>query len=332
MAKRILHYLGILIAFGIFAAAVWILSQKLRHLEWAEVMAQLASIPLWHVVLALLSTAGAYLILTVYDSTAFSYIGRPVGFLRVAFVSFLAYAFSHTIGFGGATGGALRYRFYTGWGVKPIDIGKVILFGGLAYLLGAFGVAGALILTSGYDFAAIADLPKWVVHAVGGALAIAGCVYVLWSAAGRPSIRLGPTFLPPPRLSISLAQLTTAGLEWSFASAALYFLLPPGVGIDYWHFIGIYVLAYVAGMVSHVPQGLGVIEVVVMGLMPGAPEEAMAAAFITWRAVYFLLPLVIAAALYGFYEFRHGHLRPANMLRRAQRPAPPEGSRPTSGA
>src|SRR5690606_15341862 len=104
----------------------------------------------------------------------------------------------------------------------------------------------------------------------------------------------------------------------SFASAALYWLLPEGVGIDYWHFIGIYVLAYVAGMISHVPQGLGVIEVVVMGLMPGAPEEAMAAAFITWRAVYFLLPLLIAAALFAFYELRHGHLHVGNMVRRLQ--------------
>ena len=319
MVKRILHLLGILLAIGIFAAALWILSRELRHLRWDVVLAQLGSVPASHVLLALLSTAGAYLVLTVYDTTAFSYIGRPIRFPRVAFVSFLAYAFSHTMGFGGATGGALRYRFYTSWGVKPIDIGKVILFGGLAYLLGAFGVAGALILLSGYDFAAIARLPDWLVHLVGAVFVMVGCLYVLWSAMGRPSIRLGPTFLPPPRLSISLAQLTTACVEWSLAAAALYWLLPSSVGIDYWHFVGIYVLAYVAGMISHVPQGLGVIEAVVLQLMPeDVFREGMAAAFITWRAIYFLLPFVIAAALYGLYELRHGHLRmPAALRRRA---------------
>ena len=326
MLKRALHYLGIIIAIAIFAVAIYILSRELRNLRWADVMAQLSAIPLSHVALSLLATAGAYLILTIYDTTAFSYIGRTVSFGRVAFVSFLAYAFSHTIGFGGATGSAIRYRFYTSWGVRPIDIGKVILFAGLAYLLGAFGVAGALILLSGYDFASIVRMPEWLVHFVGGVFVIVGLLYVLWSALGRPSIRLGPTFLPPPRLSISIAQLTTAALEWGFASAALYWLLPPGVGIDYWHFVAIYVVAYVAGMISHVPQGLGVIEAVVIQLMPeGTSKEAMAAAFITWRAVYFLLPLLIAAALFGFYELRHGHLRVGMLLRRRG-----SGARPAS--
>jgi uncharacterized membrane protein YbhN (UPF0104 family) len=319
MLKRILHYLGILVAIGIFAAAIYILSRELRDLHWAEVMAQLSAIPAWHVVLSLLATAAAYLVLTVYDMTAFSYIGRPVPFRRVAFVSFLAYAFSHSLGAGGLTGSALRYRFYTGWGVKPIDIGKVILFGGLAYLLGAFAVAGALILVSGFDFAAIVKIPQWIVHLVGGILIVVGCIYVLWSAVGRPSVRIGPTFLPPPRLSISLTQLTTACLEWSLASAALYWLLPVSVEIGYWHFVGIYVLGYVAGMISHVPGGLGVIESVVILLMPeGTPKEAMAAAFITWRAVYFVLPLLIAALMFGFYELRHGHLRVGSLLRRGQ--------------
>ena len=317
MLKRVLHYVGILIAIAIFAVAIYILSRELRNLRWADVLAQLTDIPLSHVALSLLATAAAYLILTIYDTTAFSYIGRPVSFGRVAFVSFLAYAFSHTIGFGGATGSAIRYRFYTGWGVRPIDIGKVILFAGLAYLLGAFGVAGALILLSGYDFASIVHLPEWLVHLVGGVFVLVGLLYVLWSAWGRPSVRLGPTFLPPPRLYISVAQLTTACLEWGFASAALYWLLPPGVGIDYWHFVAIYVVAYVAGMISHVPQGLGVIEAVVIQLMPeGTSKEAMAAAFITWRALYFLLPLLIAAMMYGFYEVRHGHLRLNTLFRR----------------
>ena len=322
MLKRALHYLGILIAIAIFAVAVYVLSRELRNLRWSEVMAQLQAIPLSHVVLALLATAAAYLILTIYDSTAFAYIGRTISFVRVAFTSFLAYAFSHTIGFGGATGSAIRYRFYTAWGVKPIDVGKVILFGGSAYLLGAFGVAGALILLSGYDFAGIVGLPEWLVSLVGGTFMVIGLAYVLWSAIGKPSIRIGPTFMPPPRLQISLAQLTTACLEWMLASAALYWLLPPGVGIDYGHFVAIYVVAYVAGMISHVPQGLGVIEAVVIQLMPeGTSKEAMAAAFITWRAVYFLLPLVIAAAMFGFYEMRHGHLRFGTWLRRRTGPA-----------
>ena len=132
MTRRLLHYLGILVALGVFVAAVWVLQHTLRDLRWDELMRQFGAIPLSHIALSLLFTALAYLILTVYDTTAFSYIGRHVSYVRVAFVSFLSYAFSHSLGFGGVTGGAVRYRFYTAWGVKAIDVAKGVVFGGAA--------------------------------------------------------------------------------------------------------------------------------------------------------------------------------------------------------
>ena len=309
MVKRLCHYLGILVALGVFVAAVWVLQHTLRDLRWDALMRQLSEIPLSHVGLSLVFTALAYVILTIYDTTAFAYIGRHVSYLRVAFVSFLSYAFSHSLGFGGVTGGAVRYRFYTAWGVRPIDIAKVVVFGGAAYFLGAFAVAGGLILVNVAAFQAVTDLPAWTVTAVGLLCVLAGCVYVLWAAVGRPSIRLGGMALQPPRLWIPGAQLAVACLEWSFASAALYWLMPADVGIDYWHFIGIFVIAYLAGMISHVPGGLGVFESVVILLLPkGVAPEAVIAAIITYRAVYFVLPLLLAAVMFGVYEIRQGHV------------------------
>ena len=149
---------------------------------------------------------------------------------------------------------------------------------------------------------------------------LAGCVYVLWSAAGRPWIRLGGMAMQPPKLWIPAAQLGVACLEWSFASAALYWLMPADIGIDYWHFIGIFVIAYLSGMISHVPGGLGVFETVVILLLPkGVAPEAVIAAIITYRAVYFVLPLLIAAAMFGIYEVRQGHVHLANIARAFRR-------------
>lgn len=319
MLKRLLHYLGILVALGVFGAAVWVLQHTLRDLRWEDLLRQLSDMPLTHVGLSLLFTALAYLILTVYDTTAFAYIGRHVSYLRVAFVSFLSYAFSHSLGFGGVTGGAVRYRFYTAWGVSPMDIAKVVVFGGAAYFLGAFAVAGALILVNVREFQRVTALPAWAVVAVGLICVLAGCIYVLWAAIGRPRIRLGGMALQAPKLWIPGAQLAVACLEWSFASAALYWLMPAGIGIDYWHFIGVFVIAYLSGMISHVPGGLGVFESVVILLMPkSVPPEAVVAAIITYRAIYFVLPLLIAAVLFGFYEVRQGHVKLASAARAAR--------------
>ncbi len=314
MLKRLLHYVGILFGIGVFAAAIYVLAHQLRDLRWEDLWDQLAAIPAYHIVLSLGFTAGAYLILTVYDCTAFAYIGRRISYARVAFVSFLAYSFSHSLGFGSVTGSAVRYRFYSAWGVRALDIGAVIVFGGMAYILGAVAVAGAMMLVNASNFSHVLSLPPEVIHALGAVFVLAGCVYLVWSALGRPTIRVKNTRLPPPRLRLVLAQLAVGCLEWLFASAALYWLFP-AIPVDYWHFFGVFIVAYLAGMVSNVPQGLGVLEAVMIGLLPGGEENraAVFAAFITYRALYFVLPLLMAAVLFSVYEFRHGHLRVAKM-------------------
>lgn len=294
--KRLTHYAGLLVALVVFGAAVWVLAHILEDLSWERLLEQLHALQMPDLIAALACTIAAYLTLTVYDGTAFAYVGRRMPYGRIAYVSFIAYAFSHNLGFPAVTGGSVRYRFYSYWGVPVIQIAAVILFGGAAYLLGLFAVAGVLILVSAEELALAADLPLWAAHALGAAAALSGLAYLFWSLAGRPVIRVKGTVFAPPKLRICLTQLGAALLEWSFASAALYVLLPADADVSYWHFIGIYVIAYVTGIVSQVPGGLGVFEAVVILLLP--PEvatETVVAAIIVYRLFYYVLPLIVGA-------------------------------------
>jgi hypothetical protein len=51
--------------------------------------------------------------------------------------------------------------------------------------------------------------------------------------------------------------------------------------------------------VSHVPGGLGVLETVVIHLMP---QPAVVGALVAFRVLYFLIPFTIGAALFAAYE------------------------------
>src|SRR3546814_7217518 len=93
------------------------------------------------------------------------------------------------------------------------SIAKVILFAGAAYILGAFAIAGGLMLVNVEEFVQVTRLPGWVVVAFGVTCILAGCAYLLWSASGRPWIRLGGVGLPPPRLRIPVAQLVVDCLD-----------------------------------------------------------------------------------------------------------------------
>lgn len=58
-------------------------------------------------------------------------------------------------------------------------------------------------------------------------------------------------------------------------------------------------IANVAGFVSHVPGGLGVIESVVLFLLPDGDAIG---ALIVFRVVYFLVPLAIGSIVFAASE------------------------------
>jgi uncharacterized membrane protein YbhN (UPF0104 family) len=310
MLKRLVHIAGILIGVGVFAAAIWVIWKHVAVLEYDAVVSQFHALPALNVLATLGCTIGAYITLTVYDSTAFQYIRRHMQFSRIMLVSFIAYAFSHNLGFGAVTGNSIRYRFYIHWQVSLIDITKVVFFGGIAYVLGIVTIAGVLILINAESLVRAADVPINSAYLIGTAAAASGTVYLLWSLFGRPTIKVKGLSLPPPSLGIVATQFGAAAVEWGFAAGALYFLLPSHEGMDYWHFIGIFVIAYVSGMLSQVPGGLGVFEAVLFLLLPeDLSRETILAAVLTYRAVYFLLPLLVAALLMTSAEVTiHGRL------------------------
>jgi len=329
MKRNPTQYITGLVALAVLVAAGFVLWDKLGDLETDQIWHGLQNTPWSGIGLSLLCTAAAYLVLTVYDSTAFKYIKRPMPFGRIMYVSFVAYAFSHTIGVGAVSGGSVRYRFYSRWGVSVYDIATVIIFGGMAYVLGIVAVAGMIIIANAGDLSVAMGLPAWTARLVGVAAALVGSAYLLWSVIGRPSFSLKGRRFRPPSLKIGLTQIATACLEWGFASATLYFLLPDDIGVTYWHFVGIYVIGYVAGMISQSPGGIGAFEAVLFVLLPeSASKESILAAILAYRALYFLLPFVIALAMMSASEAR-GTARAARRARllslRRSRRARPEG-------
>ncbi len=298
MWKRLAHIAGILVGVGVSAAAVWVLWKQFQILKYDAVIAQFQELSIAHILLALLCTGGAYLTLSIYDSTAFRYIKRKMRFVRILLVSFISYAFSHNLGFGAVTGNSVRYRFFSQWKVPLVDIARVVVFGGAAYILGIVTVAGTLILVNADVLALATNLPVQSAYLIGVAATLVGSIYLGWSLARWPTISLKGVSLPPPSIWIVLIQFGAAAVEWGLAAGALYFLLPVHGGLDYWHFVGIFVIAYVSGMLSQVPGGLGVFEAVLLLLLPEEiPRETIVAAVITYRAIYFLLPLLVAATL-----------------------------------
>ncbi len=113
---------------------------------------------------------------------------------------------------------------------------------------------------------------------------------------GRRSLRL-----PGPRLS--LLQLLITALDVAAAATVLYLLLPETP--PFAAFLLVYLLALAAGVLSHVPGGVGVFEAVLLAAFAGQLGAApLAAALLLYRLIYVVLPLLLACLLLLFLEAR----------------------------
>src|SRR6202000_461542 len=100
-------------------------------------------IPAGHIVLAALCVACAFGTLTFYDFFALRTIGKKdVPYRIAALASFTSYSIGHNIGATVFTGGAIRFRIYSDYGLNAIDVAKICFLSGLTFWLGNLVVLG----------------------------------------------------------------------------------------------------------------------------------------------------------------------------------------------
>lgn len=264
----------------------------------------LGTIPRSHLVWALGCTLGSYGAISLYDWLGFVACGAPMAYGKTLFVSLITYTISPTVGLAFFTGGALRYRYYLAWGSGGVTVARVIIFTNVALWLGLGAIAGGLWASGVVTWPPGLGLPwplsVWPLKVVGwGILALLG-LYLLALRQRWPGI---PKFLGSEAMAI--AQIAVFILDWGLAAAALYGLFGLPETIGFLQFFGIYSLAMVAGLISAVPGGLGVFEVVLLESLGGtftAPH--ILSVLLVFRGIYYLLPLAIALVLLGGYEWR----------------------------
>lgn len=290
------------------------LRRLLAEVHYADVLAAVVATPSPKIAGAVLATAFSYLALTRYDASALRYVGARVGGGTVVLTSFVAYALSNTIGLGPLSGGVVRMRLYSAAGVPPPQVARVIVFNAAAFGLGMlfFGAAG--LLWGAHDVARMLHTHGWVLRLVASAMLLV-LIGFLWLCVRRRAIGIGKLWqiqLPPAELA--LRQLAISAVELAASAFVLWLLLPPG-HIPLAAFIAFYAIAITAGIVSHIPGGVGVFETVML-LAAGndVPRDAMLGALLLNRGIYYLLPLVVATGALIVYELRSGVVAPMGRL------------------
>ncbi|HEX4962107.1 MAG TPA: bifunctional lysylphosphatidylglycerol flippase/synthetase MprF [Thermoanaerobaculia bacterium] len=317
MKKIPLSKLTPFLSLAFFGLALWLLHGELKGFRYRDVFNFFGQLPASRVLLAVAFTIAGYFALTGYDTLAIRYIGKEVAYWKIALASFAGYAFSNTLGMPLFTGTPLRARLYSGWGLTALDIARIVLLSYATFWLGFLGLAGVAFLLEPIAVPARLHLPVASARPVGALFLGIVLAYLILTVVRRRPVVLKGMELAIPRPGMGLMQIAVASLDWSLAGAVLYALLPEDWNITPFHFLGVFLFAQVAGLLSHVPGGLGVFESMMVLLLPELPHPQLLAAMVAYRAVYYFMPLLVAAVSLGVHEIvrrRHQVGRLARMF------------------
>ncbi len=290
------------------ALAAWAIQHELSAVSLEDVGAAFGGISKGDLMLSGLLVALSYVTLIGYDWSAFRYLQLPAPIGRLALGSFCGYAIANTAGFAVITGASARHRIHAAGGLTLFDAGRVALFSSTAFVVGITLLGGIGLLMAPDAVSDLVSLPARLIRPIGAGLVVATLVVMLYCALGRP-IRIGRFVLPMPGFKLAVTQLVLSVVDVCLAGGALYVLVGAGTdaGISYFEFLAVYCAALTAGLLSHVPGGVGVFDAIILsayGWRIGAAEAL--AALLAFRILYYIAPFLIAAIVLAFVEIaRH---------------------------
>ncbi|WP_286809665.1 lysylphosphatidylglycerol synthase domain-containing protein [Leclercia sp. UBA2479] len=305
LAKKILT--------GLFFIAVAVLlviyAQKV---DWEDVGKVIRDYNPWILASAFGLVIVSYLIYGCYDLLGRAYCGHKLAKRQVMLVSFICYAFNLTLStWVGGIG--MRYRLYSRLGLPGSTITRIFSLSITTNWLG-YILLGGVIFTAG-----VVQLPDhWYIDQ--GTLRIIGIVllamiaFYLWACAfaKRRHMTIKGQKLVLPSWKFALAQMAISAANWMAMGVIIWMLI--GEDVNYFFVLGVLLVSSIAGVIVHIPAGIGVLEAVFIALLAGehVSHGKIIAALLAYRVLYYFLPLALATVGYLILEGRAKKLRAKN--------------------
>jgi len=295
--------IGFLVSAIIILIAVVVLVRILRDIEVGEVVQALKETETRDIALASLFVAFGYFTLTFYDLFALRTLGRSDIPYRVAALGgFTSYSVGHNVGATVLTGGAVRYRIYSAWGLDAIAVAKVCFIAGLTFWLGNATVLGLGITYAPEAASAIDQLPTWANRLAAILTLVVLTSYVAWVWNKPRVIGRSGWQVALPGGPLTLLQIGIGIVDLTFCSLAMYMLVPDEPNIGFVTVAVIFVSATLLGFASAAPGGLGVFDAAMLVALWQFDKEELLAGLLLFRLIYYVVPFALSLVILGIRE------------------------------
>lgn len=295
-----------------FIAVAVLLVVYARTIDWQEVWIAIRQYRASTLLMACGLVVVSYLLYGGYDLLGRVYCGHRLAKRQVMLVSAICYAFNLTLStWVGGIG--MRYRLYSRLGLPGSTITRIFSLSITTNWLGYILLGGAIFSIGVVKLPAHWYIDNGTLRLIGLALLALIVIYLLACAfAPRRHMTLRGHRLVLPSWRFALLQMAVSAANWMAMGAIIWLLL--GQQIDYFFVLGVLLVSSIAGVIVHIPAGIGVLEAVFIALLAGehASQGAIIAALLAYRLIYFFIPLALAAVGYLLLEGRAKKLRAKN--------------------
>lgn len=286
-----------------FLLVAWLLISQARSIEWRTVFDTMRARPVQSLLLAALCAAASYALYGSFDLLGRHLTRHRLKTSQVVGISLICYVFNFNLG--AAVGGAaFRFRLYSRLGLNIETVTRVLITSTLTNWLGYFVLGGLIFLLRPLTLPPDWKIDSWGLHILGASMLVVALAYLaLCAFASGRSWHIRGYELSAPSLRFALLQLLMSCVNWALIAGVSYVLLEQK--IPFTDVLCVLMIACIAGILTHVPGGLGVIEAVFVTLLSQQmPKNDLLASMLMVRMIYYIIPLALATPGYLVMEAR----------------------------
>ncbi len=310
-----LNHIIRLIGLFFFGLAFWLVAKEVERVGLSHLITIITETPWWVIGLASIFILLDYIVLSGYDVTALDYIGKKLPFGTIFKISAIGFAISNTVGHSFASGGAIRYLFYTPQGLSRHNILILIAFETLTLYIGMGLIYLTAIILSLFVPNILNAVHFETFYMAAGFIGIIFLIYFLAIVYPKRTLKIKNTPFKAPSFKITSMQCFIGIVDNFLVSIVFYCILRYYVETPFLPVFIVFTIAQITGQVSQVPGGLGVLSTLFILLFPHtlSQKAGILAGLFVFRFLYFFIPLIIAS-LYLVLHIICNRINPINCL------------------
>ena len=290
--KKFISIIKILIQIIIFITAIFFIHKEIQKYTLSELKHSFDNLSYMSILLIFFAVIIDYLILSSFDILAFKNENFKFSKIKTVFVSFISFAFSNSIGLSGLTASGIRVNLYSYWKIPYKLILKIVLFCYLTFWIGMLWMGGIFLTFFSIPLNHLKiKLPITNTHFIGIIFLISATIFSIYIFIHHKN-----------NLKLFIFRIILALSDWIAISLVFYFALPTNNSLSFFYFFTIFITAQFIGIISNVPGGIGIFDLVALSLLSKFySTNIILGSLLIYRLCYFFIPLLFALILFIIY-------------------------------